>query len=189
MTLLVSTVSSLMCLRDLIILKGNLLYSAWVCQVQGHSHLMTSHSSSFNSHSRDTVICWPPILYSHFPYYYLLVCSHNNKGNSYYANSIQFLSFLIGIALEADMAISYHKHFQEGKSGPISSWGTRKSGTWTRDKVSKLGLNWWQGGSSLVILMALASSLLDRSRFPLPHLVHRGFAHLVQAPNRGLSSV
>ena len=70
---------------------------------------MTSHSFSFNSH---------------FPSSYLLVCSHNNKGNSYYANSIQFLSFLIGIALEADMAISYHKHFQEGKSGPISSWGT-----------------------------------------------------------------
>ena len=41
----------------------------------------------------------------------------------------------------------------------------------------------------IVILMAVASSLLDRSRFPLPHLVHRGFAHLVQAPNRGLSSV
>ena len=28
------------------------------------------------------------------------------------------------IALQADLAISYHKHFQEGKSGPFSSWGT-----------------------------------------------------------------
>ena len=37
---------------------------------------------------------------------------------------LSILSFLVGNASEADMAISYHKHFQEGKSGPISSWGT-----------------------------------------------------------------
>ena len=30
----------------------------------------------------------------------------------------------LGNALEADKAMSFHKHFQEGKSGPISSWGT-----------------------------------------------------------------
>ena len=34
------------------------------------------------------------------------------------------LSFLVGNALEADMALSYYKHSQEGKSWPISSWGT-----------------------------------------------------------------
>ena len=34
-----------------------------------------------------------------------------------------FLS-LVENALEADLALSYHRHFQEGKSGPFSSWGT-----------------------------------------------------------------
>ena len=48
-------------------------------------------------------------------------CVNNNKGNSYY--SIYSLSFLDEDTNKADMALSYHKQFPEGKSGPISSRG------------------------------------------------------------------
>ena len=105
------------------------------------------------------------------------------------AFTIQFPLLLVKRLIWQWVIIYISKRARVDQSPVEGQKWARKSGIWTRNRVSKLGLNWWQGGSSLVILMAVASSLLDRLRFTLPHLVHRGFAQHVQAPNKGPSSV